>query len=202
VFDAAASELGIPPVTLHHEVRPDLLASVEAADGLTPDIEHDTRQALLGLAEHADTVLLTCSTLGPCADTLSDHPHARILRVDRALAELAVQGGGHVVVLCAVETTMRPTTALFAEAAARWAATVQTRLVEGAWARFKAGDQSGYLRAIANAADAAYAGGASVVALAQASMSGAASLTRDGRRPLSSPIASLSAIAGMRSTHL
>jgi hypothetical protein len=200
VFDAAASDLGIPTDALLHAVRPDLLASAEAANGLTPAIERDTRHVLSDLAEHADTVLLTCSTLGPCADMLSGHPKARIRRVDRALAEQAVQGGGHVVALCAVETTMRPTATLFAEAAVRCAATVETRLVQGAWARFKAGDQPGYLRAVADAADAAYADGASVVALAQASMAGAASLATNGR-PLSSPIAGLCAIVGMHRAH-
>lgn len=198
VFDAAASELGIPAHALHHAVRPELLAAAEVAGRLTADIERDTKQALLALAAGADTVLLTCSTLGPCADSLSDRQTARILRVDRALAERAVEGGGHVVVLCAVQTTLQPTTTLFAEAAARSGATLEARLVEGAWAKFKAGDQPGYLRAVAQAADSAYEVGAQVVALAQASMAGAAGLTRHGRRPLTSPVAGLSAVIGRR----
>ena len=58
---------------------------------------------------------------------------------------------------------------------------------------FRAGDQAGYLKAIAEAADHAYAEGACIVALAQASMAGAAPLVVKGPAPLSSPAAGLSA---------
>jgi len=51
---------------------------------------------------------------------------------------------------------------------------------------FKAGDLHGYLATIAKAADRAYVDGASIVALGQASMSGAASLVTAGPAPLTS----------------
>ncbi len=95
--------------------------------------------------------------------------------------------------LCAVETTLGPTARLFEQAAQATGATVEVQLVPGAWALFKAGDIEGYLRILAEAADSAYAHGASVVALAQASMSGAAALVTAGARPLSSPGAGLAA---------
>ena len=100
--------------------------------------------------------------------------------------------GGTVVVLCAVETTLEPTTRLFVEEAG---ASCEVRLVPGVWARFKSGDRDGYLSAISEAAEAAYGEGASIVALAQASMASAAALVRNGPKPLSSGCSSVTPTA-------
>jgi hypothetical protein len=193
VFDAAAQQLGIAPGTLHHAVRADLLAAAEQARGLTDEIAEATKQALVALSHEADVVVLTCSTLGPSVQTIGDAAAAPVLRVDAALAAAATRAGGKVVALCAVETTVRPTTQIFAQAATETRATVEVRVVPGAWALFKAGDQTGYLAAIAQAADAAYAEGATMVALAQASMAAAAPLVRARPVPLDSPTAGLAA---------
>jgi hypothetical protein len=187
VFDAACP----PGVTLTHTLREDLLKDAEAAGGLTCEIAARTAAALEALATPGvDAVLLTCSTVGPgAAQAKAPVP---VLRVDAALAETATKDGGKVVVLCAVETTVEPTRAIFAEAAARHGATLDVRLVPGAWAAFRAGDPAGYHRIVAEAAEAAFAEGAAQVALAQASMTGAVALTR-GRRPLASPPVGLAA---------
>ncbi len=191
VFDAAAERLGIAPNVLQHEVRADLLAAAEQAGGLTVDIANATASALRLLSLEADAVVLTCSTLGPVVDGLS--PGAAILRTDQALAFAAAQAGGNIAVLCAVETTLEPTARLFQQAAQFTSASVDVQWVPGAWALFKAGDLDGYLAVIANAADRAYRDGASTVALAQASMSGAAARVTAGPPPLTSPTAGLSA---------
>ena len=182
VFDAARPS----GVALSHTVRPDLLRAAEQAGGLTPEIQTRTAAALLELAAGADAVLLTCSTVGPGAAEAAARASVPILRVDAALAEAAVRDGGKVVVLCAVETTLGPSKALFEAAARGRAVTLDVRLVAGAWAEFKAGNVEAYNRIVADAADAAYAEGADVVALAQASMAGAARLASNGR-PLASP---------------
>ncbi|MDQ0467842.1 aspartate/glutamate racemase family protein [Labrys wisconsinensis] len=193
MFEQAAAALGLPDGTLHHEVRPELLRAAEDAGGLTPAIADETGAILLELGRDADAVLLTCSTLGQAAATAAPAAPVPILRADGALAERATGAGGAVAVLCALETTVVPTTRLFAEAAARSGARLDIRLVPGAWALFRAGDRDGYLRAIARAADEAYGDGASIVALAQASMTDAAALVTRGPRPLSSPAAGLAA---------
>ncbi|HUN50891.1 MAG TPA: hypothetical protein VMU42_07235, partial [Candidatus Sulfotelmatobacter sp.] len=61
VFDAAAAALG---ANLTHLVRADLLQAAEAAGGMTPAVAARTAALLHRLAEDADAVLLTCSTLG------------------------------------------------------------------------------------------------------------------------------------------
>jgi hypothetical protein len=187
VFDAACP----PGATLTHTLREDLLKDAEAAGGLTEEIADRTARALETLATPGvDAVLLTCSTVGPGAARAA--APVPVLRVDAALAEEATRGGGQVVVLCAVETTVEPTRAIFAEAAARNGATLDVRLVPGAWAAFRGGDPSRYHTIIAEAAEAAFAAGAAQVALAQASMTGAVALAK-GRKPLASPPVGLAA---------
>jgi len=186
VFDAACP----PGITLRHEIREDLLKDAEAAGGLTEAIADRTARALEAIAPGADAVLLTCSTVGPgAARAKAEVP---VMRVDAALAEEATRGGGRVVVLCAVETTVEPSRRIFAEAAARHGAELEVRLVEGAWAAFRGGDPARYHAIVAAAADAAHAEGASAVALAQASMTPAVALAR-GRKPLASPPVGLAA---------
>ena len=107
----------------------------------------------------------------------------------------AIAGGGKVVVLCAVETTVEPTRLLFEAAARATGAEVIVQLVPGAWGAFKAGDRTRYLEMIARPADAAMRAGATQVALAQASMAGACGLAPVGERPLNSPMAGLLAAA-------
>lgn len=195
VFDHAAQAVFGNPAraTLQHHVRADLLEAAEQAGGMTDDIAGATRMAIQALAASADAVLLTCSTLGPVADQLSATLAVPVLRVDRALAQEAIRGGRSIVALCAVATTMAPTRALFDALARDSGATVDVRLVEGAWDHFKAGATDAYLRAIANAAQDAYAQGADTVALAQSSMAGAAALAATHQTPLSSPAAGLRA---------
>ncbi|MGY2294874.1 Asp/Glu racemase [Pseudomonas yamanorum] len=186
VFDTAAAALGIGPQVLHHAVRADLLAAVERAGKLTADVAEQTRRELVALARHCNAVVLTCSTLGPVVELAGAHTQVPILRADEALAFAAVHAGGKVTVLCAIETTIEPTSRLFLQAAQQAGASVEVQWVPGAWAMFKAGDLLGYLATIARAADRAYMDGASIVALGQASMSGAASLVTAGPAPLTS----------------
>ncbi|MFP3552086.1 aspartate/glutamate racemase family protein [Paraburkholderia sp. SIMBA_049] len=191
VFDTVAQQLNLPQGSLHHEVRADLLATAELARGLTPDIERQTCDALLNLGRRADVVLLTCSTLGPCITAVSANAPVPMIRVDSALAEEATRAGGKVIALCAVETTLAPTARIFTDAAKRSGAEVEIRLVQDAWQLFKAGEHAAYLAKIAAATEAAYQDGATIVALAQASMAGAAALLTRAMKPLTSPASGL-----------
>ena len=195
VFAAVARAAGLPALELTHVVRADLLAAAERAGGLTEAIVTQTRASLVALSSDSHAVLLTCSTLGPVVDdTLAKQAApVPVLRVDAALASRAVANGGKVVVLCAAPTTLEPTANLFLQAATRTGASVEVQLVGGAWDLFKAGDSATCLSTIAAAADAAYANGADVVALAQASMAGATEFVTRGAPPLTSPQAGLAA---------
>jgi hypothetical protein len=146
------------------------------------------------LGQNANGVLLTCSTLGPSADAAAGENGTPTGRVDAALARKAVAAGGHVIVICAATSTLVPTTQLFRAAALETGAQVEVRLVEAAWDLLKAGETTAYLNAIAAASDAAYGCGASVVALAQASMTDAVRFVKGPQMPLTSPSAGLEAI--------
>jgi aspartate/glutamate racemase len=189
VFAAACPS---PVVELSHEVRADLLAAAEEVGHVTSEIAARASNALMRLSWTADAVLLTCSTLGRVATDIAASAPVPVLRVDAALAAAAMRAGRRVVALCAVETTVTPTRLLFEDAAAEHSATVTVRIVPGAWKAFKAGRIADYHAMVAVAADDAYRSGAEVVALAQASMAGAAELCREGR-PLASPAVGLAA---------
>ena len=132
VFDAALRTAKLTGVDLHHSVRDDLLAAAERDGRLTPEIAAQTVKVLRSLCDGADAILLTCSTLGPAAEVAAKGAPIPIMRVDAALAAEAVRGGGKVVVLCAVETTVEPTRLLFETAARATGAEVVVQLVFGA----------------------------------------------------------------------
>lgn len=187
VFEDARVRLGWPEGALSHHVRPDLLAAAEAAGDLTQVVVDLTRKALCDLGKDAPSVLLTCSTLGPAVPAGAPHQ----FRTDSALAELAVEDGGKVVVICAAPSTLKVTGDLFRAAAARTGAQIDLWWVDGAWDMFKAGELEHYEETLAAAADRARKDGATAVALAQASMAGAAERTRQQPAPLTSPMAGL-----------
>ena len=184
VLERAATALD--GVGLRHIVRPDLL-SAASLSGLTPTIAADTRMALDELASDCDAVLLSCSSLGGVVDELVA-PAVPMLRIDRALADRAVAGGGKITVLCAAPSSLEPTGRLFWQAALRTGAQVDLRLVPGAWADFLAGNLSGYHARIAEAVSAL--GEAATVVLAQVSMADAVA---PSARVLTSPSIGLAA---------
>jgi Asp/Glu/hydantoin racemase len=132
-----------------------------------------------------DVIVCTCSTLGGHAERI---PLAvPVLRIDRPMAERAVALGGRIAVVAAVESTLTPTRELLLECGPG-AELVPAPCLD-AWALFEAGDQIGYLRAIAAHVRTLEA---DVIVLAQASMAPAADLLADLPVPvLSSPRAAV-----------
>lgn len=194
VYEAAAEALGLPAGALRHHVRADLLLAAEQAGRLTEEITAETAALLWHLAEDADAVVLNCSTLGPAVSKAAAGAAAPIIRADAMLADEAVQAGGKVIVLCTVETTITPTTALFEAAARATGAEIEVRLIPGAWTHFRAGDLPAYLAAIADAVQAANREDSVTVALAQASMTDATRLLPEKcPRPMSGPTTALKA---------
>lgn len=185
IFAQAAAALGWPGRSLVHEVHEDLLTQAEAAGGMDAALRQRTARLLDTLADQADAVLLTCSTLGPA---VADCQSGKVGRADGMLARRvakALEDDPHscVALLCAAPTTYEATRHLFMGALLQAGAArrVQLQCVEGAWALFRCGDLAGYEACMAEAAQQAYAAGATQVALAQVSMQGVARrwLTRD-----------------------
>jgi hypothetical protein len=194
IYEDAARELGLPAGILHHHVRADLLLTAERLGGVTTGIVAETADVLLRLSQDADAVILNCSTLGPASSKATAAAAVPIIRADGVLAEEAVRAGGKVIVLCTVETTIGPTTTLFEAAAKAMGAEIEVRLIPGAWALFRAGDQAAYLASIAEAVKGTYGEGPTTVAFAQASMTDAARLLPAScARPMSGPTTALAA---------
>ncbi|MDK9498763.1 arylsulfatase [Streptomyces katrae] len=188
VFDALG-EQEHPGAVLRHLVRPGLLERARAAG---PEaVRAEVREVLAGVG---GPVLVTCSTIGGVAESLAAELGHPVLRVDRAMAARAVETGPRIVVLAALESTLGPSVELLGE---EGAGDVRSLVVPGAWELFEAGDEGGYLRAVAAAADGVT--GADVIVLAQASMAGAVPLVRTRIPVLASPALGLAAaLAGGR----
>jgi hypothetical protein len=180
-FDALVDE-ETPGVALVHVVREDLLA--RARDHGPEAVAAQVAEAVRGLS--TDAVLCTCSTIGAVAERVD--AGVPVLRVDRPMAAAAVESGGMVVVLAALESTLAPTLALLAEEAARAGTSpqIEASVVAGAWDQFEAGDTEGYV-ALVRAAVELVGTDATVVVLAQASMAPAADAARVGVPVLTSP---------------
>ncbi|MER6849898.1 aspartate/glutamate racemase family protein [Streptomyces flaveolus] len=191
VFDALRDEAH-PGLGLRHHVDAGLLdrARREGPQAVRAGVLAALRQAV---ADGARAVLCTCSTIGGVAEEGAGSVGVPVLRVDRPMAAAAVAAGPRVVVLAAVESTLAPTRALVADEARRAGRPVEvrTRLVDGAWPFFEAGDTDRYARLVAEAADAVT--DADAIVLAQASMAPAGRLTRTRIPVLASPAPGLAA---------
>ncbi|WP_030935341.1 aspartate/glutamate racemase family protein [Streptomyces sp. NRRL S-646] len=191
VFEALRDE-DHEGLELRHFVDEELLARARREG---PEAVADEVRAALDKAvgEGARAVLCTCSTIGGIAEAAT--PGVPVLRSDRPMAAAAVAAGSRVVVLASVESTFGPTVALIEEEARRAGRPVEvrTRLVEGAWDRFAAGDGEGCARLVAAEADAVT--GADAIVLAQGSMAPAQQLTSTAVPVLSSPRPGLAAAA-------
>lgn len=195
VFDALR-DAAHPDLELRHHVDAGLLERARR-DG--PETVAASVAAVLtrAVAEGARAVLCTCSTIGGVAEAAAAVVGVPVLRVDRPMAAAAVAVGPRVLVLAALESTLAPTVALIEEEARRAdrPVEVRTRLVDGAWRRFEAGDVEGYLRRVTETADSVT--GADVIVLAQASMAPAGESTKARVPVLASPAPGLAAGAAV-----
>lgn len=171
---------------------PGLLAEAEHSGGMTAELRRRIAQLIKALLPQFDAVLITCSTLAPVADDFSVQD--RVMRTDGLLAEALQRQAGPTVALCAAESTLAATRAIFCQPGSQ----SEVMLVEGAWAAFKAGDATRYFALIAAAAEQAYQQGAVAVALAQSSMTPVAEQFPDTQRPLTGPHLALQACYDLR----
>lgn len=185
-FDALLKEVA-PQVTASHLVREDLLDRAQREGLEDPGLIAGVRAALQSAAAHARVVVCSCSTLGGLAE--ATRTSVPITRIDRAMADAAVQRGAPVLMVAALQSTLDPTAQLLRSSAERLGLPLALRplWVEGAWTHFEAGQQEAYLATIA-AAVRRHGHAGDTVVLAQASMAGAAERLADtGLVVLSSP---------------
>lgn len=179
-----------PEFGAHHLVDASLLADAVAAGQVTEEIARRTEVRLEEAATSgAGLVVCTCSTIGDIAERIGQATGLPVLRIDRAMAERAVDTATRILVAACVVTTVGPTTELLQAVAEgrEKSPEIETVVIEGAWSSFVAGDLDDYYTAIAEGLRQGL-GDAEVVVLAQASMAPAVERCRDLDVPiLSSP---------------
>ncbi|WP_395365974.1 hypothetical protein ACHGLA_33215 [Streptomyces sp. YH02] len=182
-----------PGLVLRHLVDEKLLVRAREAG---PEAVSGAVAAALAaaVADGAEAVLCTCSTIGGIAERQAGALGVPVLRVDRPMAAEAARYR-RIVVVAALRSTLEPTVALIAEESGPETSFIGTVVVEGAWELFEAGDRDGYLDAVAAAVDGAPPAEGGVVVLAQASMADAVDRMTTSRPVLASPRLGLAAAA-------
>lgn len=99
----------------------------------------------------ADAVLVTCSSIGPAVDIAAQLYDKPVLRVDRPMAEKALDAGRRVGVIATLPTTLKPTSDLVRNVAAQQGKEVEIveYLCEGAFEAVMAGDGETHDRIVA-----------------------------------------------------
>jgi Asp/Glu/hydantoin racemase len=152
----------------------------------------------------ADVILVTCSSIGPAVEAAAPYVGVPVLRVDRPMADRAVNAGRRVGVIATLPTTLDPTSDLIRRRARDAGRDVEltSRLCEGAFDALMAGDSARH-DAIVGRALAELAAQVDVVVLAQASMARVVeTLPAEARRTpiLASPPLAVEHVAGMFSS--
>jgi len=169
-------------------VAEELLADARK-QGLTTAMVKRIEQALLTAASSgAKVVVCTCSTIGSVAESFQSDTFTA-MRIDRAMANEALNLGERILVLAALESTLGATRELIEGSARTLSKTPQLDVmhIADAWQHFEANDMNAYFEAIARVLKA-NATNYDVLVLAQASMARAADLCSELSTPiLSSP---------------
>ncbi len=119
----------------------------------------------------ASIILEACSSVGEVVQEMQQQVTIPVVRIDEALAQVAIQRGRQIGVAATLATTLHPTTRLLmAEArVAGKEVRIQPRLVQGAYQKLMSGDKEGHDALVAQALQA-LGSTCDVVVLAQASM--------------------------------
>jgi hypothetical protein len=164
--------------------------------GITPELEVKIKTVCLNVAKNAQWVVCTCSTLGQVAEKIQLDNGSFVIRIDRAMTDLAVMSGNRILVLAALQSTLVPTEALMRSSQQKQQTLqgIDYCVVENSWQYFLKGQQRAYLQTIADVIDDVIEQERTkydCIVLAQASMAGAIDLIKEikekGPLILSSP---------------
>lgn len=162
----------LPNVAVFSIVDDSLIKDVIAHGRLRPATARRVVQHVAAAeAAGADTILVTCSSIGRAVETAATLVDVPVLRVDRPMAELAVATASRIGVIATLPTTLDPTADLIGRcaAAAGREVAITARLCDGAFDALMAGDAATHDATVAAALEE-LAAEVDVIALAQASM--------------------------------
>ena len=165
----------LPGVEARHLVDEELFGAATAEPGLAFDrvVTALTRRVDRAVADGADAVVVTCSTLGPATDVVAATRPIPVIRIDRPMARRAVDSA-RIGVVATLESNRAASRAIVEQTATELGCTVRVidRLCDGAFEALQVGDRTRHDAAV-RAAVADLATEVDVVLLAQASMASA-----------------------------
>ena len=133
----------IPKTRVLHFVDESLIKNTIA----TGSLERSTMRRVISLIGSsfdagADVALVTCSSIGPAVDIAAQLYDQPVLRVDRPMAEKALEIGRRIGVAATLSTTLKPTAELVRNVAAELGKDIEIveQLCEGAFDAVMAGD--------------------------------------------------------------
>jgi aspartate/glutamate racemase len=180
-----------------HVVDEELFGVATAEPGLAFDrvVTALTKRVDRAVADGADAVVVTCSTLGPATDVVAATRPIPVIRIDRPMARRAVDHR-RIGVVATLESNRAASGAIVEQTAAELGRTVHVtdRLCDGAFEALQAGDRARHDAAV-RAAVADLAAEVDVVLLAQASMASALDGAAVPVPVLTSPATAVAAVA-------
>lgn len=185
-FDALAKKKN-SSLTISHTVKEAFLTHAINL-GIDDDLKSAMFNTIDALSQNARMVVCTCSSIGGIAEDFNGLNRSIVKRIDRAMADKAVQDGNKILVVAALKSTVRPTMDLIRNSAqkANKDVDITHAVVPDAWAYFEQGDMEKYHQSIARYLNI-LAIDADIIVLAQASMAGCSAYFTKSIPILSSP---------------
>ena len=182
----------IPEVQVEHIAESSLIKEVIANNAVTPAVRRRLLDYYNAAADSgADIIFNTCSSVGDIADLGNSISRVPVFRIDRPMAERAVQEAQRIGVISTLPTTLDPTCRLLENCAAEAGKeiTLVEGLADGAFAAGQSGDSETHDRLIAEAAQR-IADSVDLFVLAQGSMARMEQRLSEltGKPVLSSPV--------------
>lgn len=162
----------LPEVEIFNIIDESLLKNVIEVGELAPQVYKRVANYVVSAQEAgADAVLITCSSISPCADVAQKLVDIPVMKIDEAMADKAVEIGKGIGVIATLSTTLEPTTDLVKSRGAlkNKEVFVKSILCEGAFEAITAGDAATHDRIVKEGLRKLMAE-VDVVVLAQASM--------------------------------
>jgi Asp/Glu/hydantoin racemase len=162
----------LPDIEIFNILDESLLKNVIEIGELAPQVYKRVTNYVVSAQEAgADAVLITCSSISPCADVAQKLVDIPVMKIDEAMADKAVEIGKRIGVIATLSTTLEPTTDLVKSRGAlkNKEVSVKSILCEGAFEAVTAGDAATHDKIVKEGLKKLMAE-VDVIVLAQASM--------------------------------
>ena len=136
---------------INHVLDEGILKRLAELGRITPEIIDWLSRMVASTREvGADLAVVSCSSLSPCVNEVSDRLKFPVIRVDEPMMEFAVRNAERVGLVMTNPTTEKPSQLLFTEIAERLKrrALLVPQLCPGAFAKLTRGDSEGHDREV------------------------------------------------------